>query len=174
MLNRTTLFGCFGLLLGTALLPTGCDPDYQGGPATAEVVGTVLLDGHPVPNARVVFIPFRTVGVSGGREVLSYGLTDTTGNFKLRKANGEFGAAKGFHRVVISKKNAHAEDVVDLANGPLSREELAQPADEEIPAIYNQQSKLTFNVDTSIEIVRATFELNSVDPMLDDRLNGSH
>lgn len=174
MLTRFYLAGFAGLFLLTTFLPTSCDPDYVGGSATTDVVGQILLDGQPVENAKVVFMPFKSYDVNGRELVFSYGMTDAQGNFILKQANGDVGAAKGLHRVIVTKKNSPDEnsilanenplaDILPVANEGLFR----MPSNSEsIPMIYNRQSTLTFDVDTSLQTVRANFELSSVDPLL--------
>ena len=171
MLSQSFFYGIAGVLVMTMLLPTGCDPDYQGGPATADVVGSVTMDGHPVQNAHVVFIPIKYESVSGQTQNFSYGTTDATGNFTLKMANGKAGAAKGIHRVLISKlsqADAKKNESFKAAIATLDRVSLAQPKNEEIPLFYNKQSELTFDVDTSLALVRAEFELFSIDPALEE------
>jgi hypothetical protein len=55
----------------------------------------VKLDGQPVANAAVVFVP-RT---PGGRE--AYGSTDATGTFRLTTTKPDDGALPGKYKVVI-------------------------------------------------------------------------
>ena len=175
MLSRYYVAGFVGLFLLTTFLPTSCDPDYVGGSPTADVDGKVFLDGQPIEDAKVVFIPFKSFSVAGREKNISYGTTDAQGNFKLKKANGDFGAAKGLHRVIISKRTTPVDSAVKTEN-PL--EDLLPAAGQDLfllssegelfPMIYNRQSTLTFDVDTSLKTVRANFDLSSVDPLLLD------
>ena len=149
----------------------GCEPDFVAGELTTDVTGQVLLDGQPVAGAKVVFIPFRLNGPNGDKQTMAYGTTDAEGNFILRRANDQPGVWRGLHRVIISKKDSEGArmgrlESADLARFDDTKFKLSQPADEKIPVIYNLQSTLTFNVDSTLKMVRANFELNSVDPLL--------
>jgi len=92
-----------------------------------KVSGTVSLDGEPVEGALVTFEP-----QAGGR--MSYGRTDTSGNYTLVYTNEEDGAEIGKHRVIIEGKADGDPD-----QGIVNRAEY-------IPAEYNSQSTLTAEV----------------------------
>jgi hypothetical protein len=82
-----------------ALFPfaSGCGPTYSG-PPLVPVEGTVTLDGKPLADATVTFIP---TGATMGQS--SFGSTDTEGHFVLKTAEGHAGAPAGRYKVVISK-----------------------------------------------------------------------
>ena len=67
-------------------------------PAFAEVSGVVLLDGQPMPEALVVFLPDPEQGTNGPR---CSGITDAQGRFKLVRDDTGVGAVVGFHRVLV-------------------------------------------------------------------------
>lgn len=114
-----------------------------GGPEIATVEGTVLMDGKPLKNASVVFVP------SGGRP--AGGPTDDDGKYVLNFSGGRKGAIPGESRVQITTK---ADPYTD-ENGK------AVPGRREtVPAEYNTQSTLTFNVKPGEKNV-ANFELKS-------------
>ena len=72
----------------------GCARDSP--PATVE--GTVRLDGEPLDNCLISFLP------EPGQEVRrphSTGLTDRHGSYRLRCDNQQRGAAIGWHRVTV-------------------------------------------------------------------------
>jgi hypothetical protein len=88
----------FLLCLGLATLPVaGCK---KTPPPLTEVEGRVLLNGNPLPNAYVEFMP----ELKGwGAEVNSTGLTDDKGYFRLTWAYREQpGAVVATHRVVVT------------------------------------------------------------------------
>jgi hypothetical protein len=64
----------------------------------AEVTGVVKLDGEPMPDALVEFLPDPDRGTSGPR---SFGLTDAQGRFRLTCEGERDGAVVGFHRVLV-------------------------------------------------------------------------
>jgi hypothetical protein len=81
----------FALVLPTA---TGCGSS----PQFVEVSGVVKLDGKPMPDALVEFLPDPEKGTHGPR---ASGKTDTEGRFRLVRDDERVGAVVGFHRVLI-------------------------------------------------------------------------
>jgi len=77
--------------LAAVLAAAGCG----GGTGPVPVRGVVKLDGQPVVNASVVFIPQNP----GGRE--AYGSTDANGAFRLTTTKPDDGALPGKYKVVI-------------------------------------------------------------------------
>lgn len=89
-----TRCGCLFLAsLAVALPSAGCG---RAQPATAPVIGRVLLDGKPIAAAAVMFEP-----LDGG--VPARGSTGGDGSFTLSTFAREDGALVGRHRVSISK-----------------------------------------------------------------------
>ena len=180
MLKSNWYLGWFAIV-AVLVGAIGCEPDFVDAPAIAEVQGKVFLDGQPVEDARVVFIPLKD-SRARDENSLGYGVTDAQGNFTLKRANGEPGVCRGLHRVFISKKSEQPQQAgvqsadLELQDDPVSdsillmpsdyESDLRQPDNELIPVIYNLQSTLEFNVDSTLGLVRAKFELTSVDPLL--------
>jgi hypothetical protein len=83
-----------GFTLLSALTAAGCTrgPDY------AEVEGTVKLNGKPLPNVRVEFLPDPEQGARGPT---SSGVSDKDGRYKLLRDGQRPGAVVGKHRVLI-------------------------------------------------------------------------
>lgn len=73
-----------------------------GGPNTAEVAGTITIDGKPVPEVQVTFQP-----VDGSRA--SVGVTDATGRYRLDYSPSASGALIGEHRVTITAADQELE-----------------------------------------------------------------
>jgi hypothetical protein len=88
-----TTLGGLSLLLAWTLLP-GC----ERGPEFAEVEGTVTLDGKPLPEVEVVFLPDPEQETRGPRSAC---YTDDDGRFHLRTDKGKDGAAVGVCRVCV-------------------------------------------------------------------------
>ena len=84
MLSRCMLGSLLAIVGMTTFFPASCDPDYVGVAETTDVEGKVLLDGQPIEDARVVFIPFRTIDKFGNETDISYGTTDSKGSFTCR------------------------------------------------------------------------------------------
>ena len=115
-----------GLAAAAALAVAGC-----GGASTANVGGVVTLDGAPLDGAAVTFSPVGAsdIGSSTGR-------TDAQGRYAMRTVVGDRpGAAVGAQRVTISlyKPNPKNQDAA---------------GQELVPARYNQNSDLKFDVPT--------------------------
>ncbi len=82
---------------GCALLSTGCSKRF---PPVVPTEGTVTLNGKPLPNATITFIPLQT---DFGAEAYSSGTTDEQGRFTLTcQFNNQPGAPVGQHVVVVT------------------------------------------------------------------------
>jgi hypothetical protein len=127
-----------------ALTAASCS---SGGPDIAYVSGRVTMDGKPLPNATVVFVP------ANGRP--SGATTDEDGNYVLNYTEGRQGAIPGESTVRI------------LTMRDADRDENGQPIPgrpETVPARYNSDSTLTFNVEPEKDNV-ANFNLTSDGPI---------
>src|SRR4051794_33074290 len=78
----------------TFLLASGCNK----GVPVAEVSGIVKMDGKPVPNVKIMFMPDPQKGTAGP---FSAGLSDDEGHFKLTCEDERSGAVVGWHKVVL-------------------------------------------------------------------------
>jgi len=85
--------GLLCLAIALAILP-GCSRE----PPPATVEGTLRLNGKPLENCLVTFLPEPGRGAQGPR---SLGLTDSQGAYRLRRDNQQEGAATGWHRVTV-------------------------------------------------------------------------
>lgn len=127
-----------GLVFSVCLL--GCG---SSGPEIASVEGTVTLDGQPLANASVVFVP------EGGRPAGAS--TDAQGKYVLNFSGGRKGALPGKNVVRISTLMGETTD----DNG-----QMVPGTPETIPAKYNAQSTLEFNVEAG-KVNVADFALES-------------
>jgi hypothetical protein len=82
------------LLLLTTVI--GC---AKSPPAVVEVSGVVLLDGQPLPKAKVEFVPQLK---DFGAQYNSVGVTDEKGRFTLQCGIQKPGAVVGHHLVLVS------------------------------------------------------------------------
>jgi hypothetical protein len=84
-----------------ALLGQGCHKASP--PPILPAKGIVLINGQPVPQAQVRFIP----NIGFGPEYISTGVTDAEGRFTLQ-CNGRPGACASEHVVVITEADIPA------------------------------------------------------------------
>lgn len=119
---------CF-VVLGSLLL-AGCGGSkYE----TAQVSGTVRMNGKPLPNAAMTFQP-----VGGG--MASVGVTDQDGRYTLEfYDSGQSGAVVANHRVVI---RTHRRSNTEDTSSDISNPNLRDP----IPQRYNDNTELTMEV----------------------------
>lgn len=91
--NRLSLFLA---LLVAVLLATGCEKSPQFG----RVQGTVTMNGQPLDQVRVVFLPDPE---SGNRGAISRSITDDQGKYDLvySQDTEKRGAIVGWQRVVV-------------------------------------------------------------------------
>ena len=115
-----------GLLMIALMLQVGCGPS---GPEIASVQGTVTMDGKPLPNAIIMFVP------EGGRPSVSE--TDANGKYVLEFSGGRKGAIPGINRVEINTGRLAYEK--DGKNYPAVKES--------VPVQYNRLTTLEFNVE---------------------------
>jgi hypothetical protein len=127
-------------LVGLAFIGAGCS---SSGPEIASVVGKVTMDGKPLANATVVFIP------ENGRP--SGATTDAEGDYVLNFAQGRRGAIPGPSTIRISTLRDAGQD----ENG-----QSTPGSPETIPARYNADSVLEFIVEPKKKNI-ANFELES-------------
>ena len=156
---------CCLLILGAAfcaVLFTGCSGGSSLG--TEYVEGTVTLDGEPVAEATVMFMP-----VSEGEGASASGMTDENGVYKLTAQNVEGATAQGGGGTLPGEY--HVGVIKTEMDEPMSEEEAYEkgieytpPGPEETPEIthivpekYNdpKQSGITVTVepgDNAIDI----------------------
>jgi len=111
-----------------------------------KVTGTVTLDGEPLANALLTFVP------DSGRS--SVGTTDSAGFYRLKYTGDSEGAVLGEHKVIIESLAA-----VDGGFSDPSVERSNAKAVERIPRKYNAQSSLRREVTAGSNTI--DFELDS-------------
>ena len=113
------------------------------------VRGVVKLDGQPVANAAVVFVP----QTPGGRE--AYGSTDANGAFRLTTTKPDDGALPGKYKVVIQPAGPGGGSTpFDDTDKPPAAASKAPPRSR-IPTKYTVagQTPLTQDVPPSGEVI---------------------
>ncbi len=123
------------ILIGVLAALAGC----SGGPKIVPVSGTVTLDGKPLANALVAFNPAAPAGKIEAAGPGSMGVTDEQGRYALKIIGTDgktVGAVVGEHRVRIS-----TSDITSDSGG-----DVAARRKEQVPAMYNANTTLTFTV----------------------------
>lgn len=173
----------FWLALLVCCCFVGCDTDVVKPPKFVEIKGKIYLDGVIVSNAKVFFVP----ALPKRREnfYISFGESNSHGEFSLRTRDGTEGAIAGTHKVLISrtKKDPLLANIKPLGNSTETTIEMEEINDansawaaiektmslkkeEDIPFYYNVRTELTCDVVPGTGINHIKFELSSTDPML--------
>lgn len=162
------------LMLCGLSISSGCYLDYPDHTGTAEVQGTVFLDGLPVNQAMVVFMPADLR--AGYDEIIpfAFGLTDANGEFSMiyRDKSRDIQAAN--YAVIVSQVLAQKDPAGQaLGKWPMgllpevtSQIDTIDNVKDTIPDIYNRQTILRYEVKPSPKILKPVFQLTSVDPRL--------
>ncbi|MCC9606360.1 carboxypeptidase-like regulatory domain-containing protein [Blastopirellula sp. JC732] len=139
-------------LLSCLIMSVGC---AEQGPSLGAVSGTVTLDGKPLPNVIVSFVP-----VTGGRP--SVGTTDENGKYQLAFVD-RLGALTGKHKVSITTVVQGDDiDFSEISSDDPRYEEmvLARKSDydnavvkEPLPAAYNSKSELIREVESGANAI---------------------
>jgi len=106
-------------------------------PPLGTVTGTVTLNGEPLANAIVRFIP--EAKKDENRAAPSQAITDDKGYYRLLYVRDVFGAAVGEHRVEISQRDANGR--------------------EKLPAQYNRQTTLRQAVKSGSQVIDLKLEM---------------
>ena len=130
-------FGSWALLAAIVILGLGC----SGRDRLTKVQGIVTLDGKPVENALVTFIPSQ--GGAGNRPT---GQTGPDGSFQLTTRSSNDGAAPGDYVVIVQYEEGTevppASNMKDAKAGARKAQQKAKkPPKYVIPAIYTDPAK---------------------------------
>ena len=133
------------LIVFSLLFLEGCGPR---GPVVHFVEGTVTLDGQPVEEALVSFVPLvESDDLSG--PLLAIGYTDADGKYTLTTTRGstvDGGTSLGEYKVTIVKK-----DMLNLPTGPIPPGQRFVPNwHYHVPQAFEDSSKSSIDV----EVVR--------------------
>ncbi len=107
-----------------------------GGGGMAPVSGKVTLDGQPLANVHVTFMP-------EGEGGASFAQTDSNGAYSLTHVSGSTGAVPGIHLVTIEEDEQ--EEEVYEPEVETNERRVVKPKPERpsrIPARYNSRSEL--------------------------------
>jgi hypothetical protein len=131
---------CLGLGLALCLLAGG---GCSRGPRLAEVAGTVTLDGKPLDNVLVEFLPEAGAGSSLRR---STGRTDADGHFQLTCDNQKPGAVIGAHRVLVHDLAPYGDKFVGRGGSKDGPDATDRPPSR-VPDRYTQVSQTPLHQD---------------------------
>ena len=135
-----------------ALLLAGCSASskpYQ----TAPVAGRITLDGKPLPDAHVTFMPVAEAQSRSQSGPEGNGDTADNGRYSLKTAFGDAGASVGKNRVMITTRKTELD--------PMNPDRSKEVAKERVPAKYfSDQSPLFWDVSSS-GTKTADFELTT-------------
>jgi hypothetical protein len=155
-MNRTLALTVAAL---ASIFTLGCGPT---GPGLGRVTGQVTLDGKPLPNVAVTFMPTGEGGTASG-------VTDANGKYELTHASGK-GAPVGKNMVAVTTVQK-AQSTVDFSQIPSDSPEYAKAvADaqsgynvvikEPIPEKYNSKTVLQFDVKSGSQVINLELKSN--------------
>ena len=124
----------------------GCGP-RPGTDPTANVTGTVTLDGQPIERVSVAFMP------ESGRP--ASGLTDASGNFELSTFDTGDGAVLGKHKVVLSEQISDITPAPDDPN--FATWKRPKPR---FPKLYSDPQRTPFTVEVTEEEDENVFQFD--------------
>jgi hypothetical protein len=120
----------------------------------APVSGAVRLDGQPVENVKVLFVPIDR-HETGSRLPLAFAVTDENGRFTLAHTGGENGAVTGRNQVWLTTRRTEP-----TKQGESESPGVTEISPELLPARYNRATELVFDVPPE-GTDRADFDLKS-------------
>jgi hypothetical protein len=127
---------CGALAAALVLAGSGCS-----GKGPVKVNGSVTLDGKPLSNATVTFIPEQGAGRN------ATGTTDQSGNFRLTTLKPDDGAMPGDYKVTVQQvEGAEAPPAADMKTAMEGYQKAVakfKPKASIIPAKYSDPGKTT-------------------------------
>jgi hypothetical protein len=129
------------ILVTVGIVLTGCPNSSR--PATYKVTGTVTMQGKPVADAVVTFVPTGTDGEAASA------ITDSDGKYALTTWRAGDGARPGEYRVKVSKQESAAVDPSKMVKNLTIEEEQKiyventkprPPAKSLVPSKYQDES----------------------------------
>jgi hypothetical protein len=148
-------FGAFAAMTRLACLLFGFMLAGCGGPRLSPVEGVVLLDGKPLADAAVQFVP-----QSAGRDAT--GQTDAAGKFVMSTKNPRDGVHPGAYKVVISPPTGSADSATygsaDEAMAAASKRAPSKPSGPTFPQKYARADLTPLTQEVPVK-GKVTFEL---------------
>lgn len=144
----------------------GCQNSPPAVTSTANVSGTVTLDGEPVSGAAIVFIPVNLRDDNNKILNLAYGVTNQDGFFQLAYSDNNPDIIGTNYNVLITKSNSATPWPLALLPESIAKFSTFNESEELIPENYNVHSELYFDFNDSKENVVKDFKLSTLDPAL--------
>lgn len=120
-------FASLAILFALVIATTGCGSAVsEDGVSIARVSGKVALDGQPLADATITFVPNSSAESSG---IASTAITNSEGEFRLMTQTKKLGAVVGPHSVKIEKSAGNAE--TDIQRELSRRQDEAKKANSE-------------------------------------------
>lgn len=117
--------------LFAASIISGCGGERSD---LGEVTGTITLDGQPLSNAQIQFVP------NGGVGSTAYGKTDSNGHYSMMFSRDASGASLGENGVRISTADVGEQDGEEVV------------IKEQVPPKYNSETELVADVQSGANI----------------------
>jgi hypothetical protein len=135
--------------MAVCLLLAGC-----GGAGLHKVEGVVLLDGQPLPNASLQFVP-----QGSGQDAT--GATDAQGNFVMSTINPRDGVKAGKYKVVVTPRSTAPAQQFASADEAM-KATAPQPAlASNFPQKYTRVDQTTAEVEVPVKEKKVTINLTS-------------
>jgi hypothetical protein len=138
-----------GLGIVLVLVPVGCSGTLSY-TQNESVEGTVTLDGVPVANAVVQFVPDVDPSTQAP---MSSGYTDEKGHFSLTCDNKKSGAVVGKHNVVVLPGRGGTADAEEAKEG----KEVGRGKIAPVPGVYAVAAKTPLKIEVTAD--RHTYDL---------------
>jgi len=156
-MRRGLMLPLWGLIGLAALTAAGCG---GGRPPVTEVEGVVLLNGKPLPNAQVEFLPELS---KFGAEMNSMAVTDENGRFRLTCNYLQLpGAVVGKHKVTVGEAPTPQEfRGMDAASQGRYTQYMAGLKNRPIPDEYGSISKTPLTIEVTADKKEYKLELTT-------------
>jgi hypothetical protein len=140
-----------GVLVGLMLFLSGCNSS-----GLAPVTGQVLLDGAPLPNASIQFVPQGT-----GRDAT--GATDAEGIFAMSTNEPRDGVMAGTYKVVVTARATAPPQQFASADEAMRAAAVAKPMPSSsiVPLKYTRVDQTPLTIEVPVKEKRVAFELTN-------------
>lgn len=139
------------VLVGLTLFLAGCNPS-----GLSPVAGRVLLDGAPLPNASIQFVPQGT-----GRDAT--GATDAQGDFTMSTNEPRDGVIKGSYKVVITARATAPPQQFASADEAMRAAAVAKPmpVSSILPLKYTRADQTPLTMEVPVKEKKLVLELKT-------------